>query len=63
MARKTNEVQEPKKRSQKPSTKITLSTKEKNEMVNISKKLGEQTTFNTDPISELIVDGEIENAI
>ena len=31
--------------------------------VNTSECADEQTTFNTDPISELVEDGEIENAI
>ena len=48
---------------QKVNAKIKLSASEKAEMLKISKSLGEQTAFNTDPISELVEDGEVENAI
>ncbi len=61
MARKSN--QQPSLKSQKAkSTKLTI--EQKKEMVNILKDLKEeQTTFNADPISELVADGEVENAV
>lgn len=61
MAKKSKE-QAQKPKNQK-ANKIFLSAEEKAEMVNISKCLGEQTTFNTDPMSELVADGKIENAV
>lgn len=60
MAKKSN------KQQQKPKNqedKLTLSLDEKEKMVNISKSLGIQTTFNTDPISELTEKGSVENAV
>ena len=60
MAKKSN------KQQQKPKSqgvKLTLSVDEKEEMINISKRLGIQTTFNTDPISELTEKGSVENAV
>lgn len=60
MARKSS-AQAP--RSQKANTKIIPSAEEKAEMIRISKELGEQSTFNTDPISELVADGEVEHAV
>lgn len=59
MARKSNKQQKPKSQG----VKLTLSVDEKEEMVNISKCLGIQTTFNTDPISELTEEGSVENAV
>ena len=59
MARKSNKQQKPKSQG----VKLTLSVDEKEEMINISKCLGIQTTFNTDPISELTEEGSVENAV
>ena len=59
MARKSNKQQKPKSQG----VKLTLSVDEKKEMINISKCLGIQTTFNTDPISELTEEGSVENAV
>lgn len=59
MARKSNKQQKPKSQG----VKLTLSVDEKEKMVNISKCLGIQTTFNTDPISELTEEGSVENAV
>ncbi len=60
MARKSNEAQV---KSQKVSKKINLSLEQKEAMIKIAKNLKEQTTVNTDPISELVADGEVENAV
>lgn len=60
MARKSNEAQV---KSQKVSKKINLSLEQKAAMIEIAKNLKEQTTVNTDPISELVADGEVENAV
>lgn len=62
MARKNNKPQAEEIKIQKVN-KLEISDQEKAEMLKISKSLGEQTTFNTDPVSELVEDGEIENAI
>ena len=58
MAKKSKEAQ-PKAKNQK----VSISAEEKKEMIKISKSLGIQTTFNTDPMSELVADGKIENAV
>lgn len=60
MAKKSNKQQEKPKNQE---VKLTLSLDEKEKMVNISKSLGIQTTFNTDPISELTEKGSVENAV
>ncbi len=60
MAKKSNKQQEKPKNQE---VKLTLSLDEKEKMINISKSLGIQTTFNTDPISELTEKGSVENAV
>lgn len=60
MARKNNKQQQKPKNQE---VKLTLSLDEKEKMINISKSLGIQTTFNTDPISELTEKGGVENAV
>ena len=36
---------------------------QESQKVNTVECADEQTTFNTDPISELVADGEVENAV
>ena len=62
MARKKQEAQA-KSQIQKVNKKITLTIEQKKKMLEIAKNLGEQSTFNSDPMRELVEDGTIENAV
>lgn len=64
MAKNNNQQAQSQKRpTAQKAKKINLSLEQKKKMVEIAKQLKEQDKFNTDPISELVADGDVENAV